>query len=492
MAARNDVAFSFLRDSTPDNKRLVFMNGSTPGVQAICIKAIAEHETDGNIAQAELLFNNIVKYGLAGLDNDYTSNRGEERHNRQEEDPITRAMRAADSLDRLTADLQPDTDLDFTLKTRPRSMSLPMYSFDDRFGDAAPFYVFGRGVKKTYLSSLIAQLEKLGAKTGDISRSGRLDFRYLVANAMQAFTAQPLANQTHDNPFTNPYLLATLIIPHLEPYFVIHNEVRFLLLEYPPDHLATVLALQKLVGVDLMKVAAIVDSNAKEALPFNHIRGASITQVKEGSRSGSVSPQGKSPHSKSSSTALSEGVAVSKANFLLTSTATEAEITDFVSTIRKLLIEVSRFYVPEEPLRPRVGKRIPTPISGSFSPFPKTSMGLQSPPLSPPPMTLPPTPMRYHPRRPPSPAMSSKAPSLTETVKTIRSTRSRRSKSRKSGGTFGPAADRLADAVSLLTVNFEDDSDYDQEERRLMPIFMPKPHTRKGNNRKALKFLGLA
>ncbi|RXG50577.1 hypothetical protein VDGE_30292 [Verticillium dahliae] len=70
----------------------------------------------------------------------------------------------------------------------------------------------------------ILALEKLGVKSGEVSRSGRLDFRYLVANAMQAFTAQPLANQTHENPFTNPYLLATLIVPHLEPYFVIHNE----------------------------------------------------------------------------------------------------------------------------------------------------------------------------------------------------------------------------------------------------------------------------
>ncbi|KAM0330684.1 hypothetical protein ACHAQA_003636 [Verticillium albo-atrum] len=701
LAARNEAAYTFLREATPNNKRLVFMNGGTPSAQSFCIKAIADNETDGDIAHAELLFNNLVKHGLAGLEVEFVSRRGERQHHTPEEDPITRAMRAADALDRMTANLQPNTDVDLTIATRPRSMSLPMYSFDDRFGDSAPFYVFGvrseeednydedglpspfmpatprlevtdfghifpsvlspsldtigsfpvlrspscvgeaydhpvsprtqnttdmlspisaysihsaepaiygeasvvhmgssarrrsvkriksldrtylngaryrdtvlriqtqseaigeqelpvdgrryssmeaaahepphlnivdlegqrtvyarggrpmikllappkfkkktrstyvdkgtdaeevpvleppfqpvlpftedlvinfkdgdsdftleaiirafkagiypvqmpapsehsllddksipgtpdllavyqdhddidaevswagfnpseydpfaygptllkstvalpcapkrkpstpptpaqtpplpadhasleekfrdcdimacktavavqnslriilnihfppedqgyhhfhfsilpemgglwkpvfreadpesprcnrrridqilaigsqRGVKKTYLSSVVEHLERLGSKTGEVSRSGRLDFRYLVANAMQAFTAQPLANQTHDNPFTNPYLLATLIIPHLEPYFVIHDEVRFLLLEYPPDHLATVLALQKLVGVDLMKVAAIVDSDAKGPLPFSHIRGASITQ----------------------------------------------------------------------------------------------------------------------------------------------------------------------------------------------------------------------
>ncbi|CRK16492.1 hypothetical protein BN1708_011781 [Verticillium longisporum] len=143
VAARNEVAYSFLKDSTPANKRLVFMNGSTPGAQAICIKTIAEHETDGDISHAELLFNDIVKHGAAGLEDDWFSRQKVGRHHIPEEDPIVRAMRAAEALDRLTADLQPNTDVDLTFEARPRSMSLPIYSFDDRFGDAAPFYVFG-------------------------------------------------------------------------------------------------------------------------------------------------------------------------------------------------------------------------------------------------------------------------------------------------------------------------------------------------------------
>ncbi|EGY16323.1 uncharacterized protein VDAG_07487 [Verticillium dahliae VdLs.17] len=861
VTARNEVAYSFLKDSTPANKRLVFMNGSTPGAQAICIKTIAEHETDGDISHAELLFNDIVKHGAAGLEDDWFSRQKDGRHHIPEEDPIVRAMRAAEALDRLTADLQPDTDVDLTFEARPRSMSLPIYSFDDRFGDAAPFYVFGvrssedddciddntrnaflpatprfavtdfgesladtiatfeavdnslqplrspscvgetyehqtisprrlfttdmlsprsgHSIESTdavvYGEASLMQMQMANARrstkrtksldrayqTGDsywdsppqaqsqagvdsgkaLSEDGRRnsnvgtllqtslprtihvrcdrpivllsppppkpkkkangayvdkgtdaeDFRSpeppfrpvlpftedlvikiqdgaddnVLEATISAFKAgiypiqtpepseqlvarkesvvkapkfhgietaaedsvnpsasvlsfgpdpdeydpfaygptplkpanttrlplklkpvtpptpahtpsslssicglgekrfqscdiagcktaiavqnslrvllnvhfppedqgyhhfhfsilpemgglwkpvfrnagaesprngqrridqilAPLANQTHENPFTNPYLLATLIVPHLEPYFVIHNEVRFLILEYPPDHLATVLALQKLVGVDLMKVAAIVNSDANEPLPFNHVRGASITNVKEGNLSGSTSPQGRPLHRKASSIVLPESVAVSRANFLLTSTATEAEIGNFVSTIRKLLIDVSRFYVSDEPPRQKVGKRLPTPISASFSPFPRTTMGLQSPPLSPPPQMLPPPPRGNHPLRPPSPAMSSKAPSFAETVKTNKSSRSRRAKSRKSGGTFGPATDCTTDSTSVFTFNLEDDSDYDQEERRLMPIFMSKPHLKKGNSHKALKFLGLA
>jgi len=74
-----------------------------------------------------------------------------------------------------------------------------------------------------------------------------------------------------------------------------------------------------------------------------------------------------------------------------------------------------------------------------------------------------------------------KAPSIASTVKTGRSGRSRVSKMR-----------RGTDAQSVRTFDWGDDSDYDNEERRLMPMFMRKPPGRKGDTRKALKFLGLA
>lgn len=148
LVARSDAARAFLQGSTPTNKRLVFMNGGTPSAQALCIKAIMKHETRGSKAEAGAIFDDLIKDGLAGLESPVNMNRNrntfgytaieEDRF----EDPITRAMRAADALDRQTANLQPSNDLDLTT-TRQRSSSLPLYGYSDEFGDAAPFFVFG-------------------------------------------------------------------------------------------------------------------------------------------------------------------------------------------------------------------------------------------------------------------------------------------------------------------------------------------------------------
>lgn len=149
--ARQQAAQEFLRGSTPNSKRLVLMNGGTPGAQALCIKAIMEHKTGGDFAHAEAIFNNLVKEGVAGLDG-FAADRSrrhtfgldnEEEYEEGLEDPITRAMRAADALDRQTASLQTTNELDLTLAARPRRSSLPLYGYVDNFGDAAPFFVFG-------------------------------------------------------------------------------------------------------------------------------------------------------------------------------------------------------------------------------------------------------------------------------------------------------------------------------------------------------------
>jgi hypothetical protein len=162
---------------------------------------------------------------------------------------------------------------------------------------------------------------------------------------------------------------------------------------------------------------------------------------------------------------------VSKGNFLLTSSANDSEIATFIATVRKILIDVSPFYTPEEPLKPIIPpkkatpeKKRPHPLSSKFSPFPKT--GLQSPTL-------------------PSPS-STRPESIAETFKTSKSLKSRAGRSMKSKKRFN-------DDVSIMTFDPADDSDYDMEERRLMPIFMQKPSRKpKPNSRKALKFLGLA
>lgn len=298
--------------------------------------------------------------------------------------------------------------------------------------------------------------------------------RYLLANAMQAYTAQPLTSQMHENPFANSYLLATLIVPHLETYLALHGEVRFLLLEYPPEHLPTMLALQKLVGVGMMKVAQIVDSNSRDDLPFTHISGkASITKPEQGLT-------GRSGASHSPSSGSCHDVTVSKANFLLTSTASEAEIETFILTVLKILSRISSFYAPEVlTKKPSPKKSKPPMLQGTFSAFPRVPSGPQSPPMTP-----------AFTARPNAGALlsssrSSRAPSIAETVKTARSTKSRRSRVEPRRKPWA------SDAQSTLTVDI-DDSDWDMEDRRVMPILMQKEDARYGNTRKALKFLGLA
>ena len=162
--ARTAAATTFLQDATPDSKRLVFLHGGTPSAYALCVDALAENETDGDRRRAESLFRDMIAPGLAGL-----SSRKPRRRNQrglvldecalfqaQFQDPITRAMRAADALDEQTASLQPDPDLALC-QPRPRSMSLPVYSYLDTLGGSAPFYVFGAGVKGEAIEEAIEE-----------------------------------------------------------------------------------------------------------------------------------------------------------------------------------------------------------------------------------------------------------------------------------------------------------------------------------------------
>ncbi|PHH77586.1 hypothetical protein CDD80_472 [Ophiocordyceps camponoti-rufipedis] len=324
------------------------------------------------------------------------------------------------------------------------------------------------GVKKEYSLAITGQLERLGSKSTDVGRADRVDFRYLLANAMQAFTAQPLANQTSDNPFTNTYLLATLIVPHLETYLAIHPEIRYLLLQYPPEHLGTVLALQRLVGVDLMKVAQIVDSNNRENLPFTHLRGASIGSKADAKR---TSPP---PNS-------SPDVPVSKANFLLTSTASDKDIATFVSTVWNIQADVGDGDALGLTALGRRRKPSPLQLSReSFSPFPKVC------PQSP---ISPRTVVMTSPPMPDLPLSMMRPSSANGSTRTVKSAKSKLSKTKTP---LTSSASPPDDDASMLTLEPADDSDYEVEERRLMPLFMRKTGQRKPNSRKALKFLGLA
>lgn len=297
---------------------------------------------------------------------------------------------------------------------------------------------------------------------------------------MQSFTAQPLARQT-ENPFTNPYLLATLIIPHLETYLAAHSETGLLLLEYPPDHLSTILAIQRLLGVDLMKVVQVVDSGPKP-VPFAHIRGSPIY-------SGHLSPPPGSPSLPS--TCQADSPPFTEANFLLTSSATEAKIGDFIDTVSRILVAISPLYAP----RPRSG----APRSLSKQSFnSNTTLSAATVP-SPAPASV----NSHIPRSPPSPARSDGSrltgetkrgntpPSSSQSYFVISSQTEALPRRETVSSRNGPSHGREKSVGSVGDGEFGDlGVELDQEEKRLMPRFMGRE--RRVSSQKALKFLGLA
>lgn len=150
---RRKVALQFLSQSSTESKRLVFLNGGTAGAVSQCILAIAESQAFGDVLRAEATFRGIASEGAKGLGQEkrYSNQEtlgmlggGQGRHEPswedEGEDPITRAMRAADALYEETESLQP---IDCYIRTRPRSLSLPMLGYTNDLGEASPFFVFG-------------------------------------------------------------------------------------------------------------------------------------------------------------------------------------------------------------------------------------------------------------------------------------------------------------------------------------------------------------
>lgn len=90
----------------------------------------------------------------------------------------------------------------------------------------------------------------------------------------------------------------------------------------------------------------------------------------------------------------------------------------------------------------------------------------------------------YPPPMPPLSATRSESPSRAS----IKSGRSVKSMSRRHIASTTRRGGDDGDAVSVV-----DEGDFDEaEERRLMPMYMRQSEMRKGNSRKALKWLGLA
>lgn len=362
---------------------------------------------------------------------------------------------------------------------------------------------------------------------------------------MQSFTAQPLANQTQNNPFDSPYLLAGLIIPHLETYLAANHGTRFLLLEYPAEHLSTVLALQKMVGMDVLKVAGIIDSEATSPSPSgisspNSRRQSSQSAARFSSAEANGLDSINLPGSpfpderRRISSAMQRRYSFSEANYLLTCSATESEISVFISTILKHLIDIDPFYTPEisPPTgRPGTARSTKGTATGPGLPPLMSKFTLQgangSPaythsavfgpggglPLSPPytndgdsgsgrstprVATAPSTVHNFPFPPPPAPRSPSPSPSAASSrsrgvgghiaghrARSRSLTRRRLGKMAHEGGGD--------DGASMYAVSVVEDGEfYDEEEKRLMPMYMRQSELRKGNSRKALKWLGLA
>lgn len=147
---RAEKAYSFLRESTPSRRRLVFMIGGTASAEKECIRRISDHSTQGGLAKAEQLFNDLIRTGVGGLRHaievrvnpkpalQSSATKSMDQRNVVDvcqhstaEDPIYEAMRAADELDRRTASLQPDTEIDLTIHALRRSKSMPLHPLSD-------------------------------------------------------------------------------------------------------------------------------------------------------------------------------------------------------------------------------------------------------------------------------------------------------------------------------------------------------------------------
>lgn len=358
-------------------------------------------------------------------------------------------------------------------------------------------------------------------------------------------------NTAQNNLLENPQLLSCSIVPHLETYLATTTTTRFLVLEYPSEHLATVLALQKLIGTDIFKVAGVI--NAKTISPVAS-EGPAALQINT-SRSNPVArpidtislPGSPFPNNNVMASTKCTGrgtiahrrrISFSKANYVLASSANEAEIGMFISKIWKDLIDVDRFYEPEQPPRMQavqghahtLGSKpsLPSLVSRFTPPYspPSSSHGVHpddptavtralfsgAPSTSPPGMPLP------LPPRSASPRPGSSRTVMT-TASTARDTSPSRSTAPSSAGSglrsphyhyhYQQQQQLLQSHTAIVPQHIatipqqlspsawaasmaEDGDLYDEEERRLMPMYIRQSEMRKGSSRKALRWLGLA
>ncbi|KAK3986260.1 hypothetical protein QBC44DRAFT_143483 [Cladorrhinum sp. PSN332] len=356
------------------------------------------------------------------------------------------------------------------------------------------------GVKPHEMTPVREGIENLGRKRTGGSLSGRLKLRSLIASAMQAFTAQPLTRQCHGNPFSDRSLLAALIIPHLEAYLDRHKDIRLVLIEYPAEHLATVIAMQQLIGTESMKVIGILNSEGDGSTLIRPLTAPPRPEVEKTTGARFQNEFGDKV------LALMGACSFSKANFLLASSASDYERAAFIAAIRESLISASEFYIPDIPLyKPsstdRKSNRRPTLSinrSASTSHVSKSKTGaiasrLDTPPASPADSYLAtgglrPAAQSVFVDKDRIPRSHNKSNKITDRVRWA-------DVNYAASPSHTSSSSRLVKSATMgefhrTEEDDDDEDDEDEDERRLMPLYLRRQVERR-QSRKALKVLGL-
>jgi len=318
---------------------------------------------------------------------------------------------------------------------------------------------------------------------------------------------------------SDPKVLAALLIPQIEAFLASNFSTRFLILHNSLNHLETIFELRKLLGGDLFKIAGIVDSLASDPpsmsrsrtqpssskpLSNNTVAAQNRFRLDSSSKSGldpltnlnqQTSPTHNYPKTETKPSSFS------KANFVLPSTATDAEITAFLSGIWKSLMQKSPFYIPERDpeVKPAIPERPspPPPTPSASSVFSRDVRDAHDRDSGYPASTY-----RGAPSKVSRLTGSSGAESQSnyeppvipkhEYASSIASTKTTRTESRRKRAEKGPE-----DEWNNFCIG-DDDSDDDDYDKMILGRAMAKivPEVRaaapKRDKKKALKWLGLA
>lgn len=175
---------------------------------------------------------------------------------------------------------------------------------------------------------------------------------------MEAFTSQSLSIQAGGNPFSQPPLLADLIVPHLESYRSTMNPRDLLVLQYPESYFSTIIALRELLGSDALQVAGIVDVTVTPRLEssrestYQVVSSKTRTSTSLSDRVSCSSVYSRTSSNRTPRASAFVKMSFSKADFILPNTATESEISTFLSNIHNNLTKVYSFYAPHTSYAP--------------------------------------------------------------------------------------------------------------------------------------------